>query len=143
MGPGTGGPSGGEEAFVRELSFSTVERGVSSGIRERAQRVIGTVEEWRALWASHYSTALSPPPLPPIDFSREMIIAVFMGEQRTGGFSLEIKKVEEREGRLQVPFLEHSPAPGSPVLQVLTQPYHMIRLPRTELPVQIVRQSPD
>lgn len=120
----------------REVPFSTVDRGVTSGIKEAGFFVLKTEEEWRAFWRRHAS---STPPV--LDFSREMVIAAFMGEQRTGGFSIEIQKVEDKGGLLKVLVQKTLPAPESPVLQVLTQPYHIIRLAKTDLPVRFARRS--
>jgi hypothetical protein len=120
----------------REVPFSTVERGVTSGIKEAGFFVLRTEEEWQRFWRRHAS---SDPPV--IDFSREMVIAAFMGEQRTGGFSIEIQKVEDKGGLLKVLVQRTVPAPERPVLQVLTQPYHIIRLAKTELPVRFARRS--
>lgn len=140
---GTGRGDGGEEDLVHTLPFSTVDQGVFSEIRERAQRVIGGAEEWKVLWASRSSAIPSPPPPPPINFSREMVIAVSMGEQRTGGHSIEIQKIEEGRYGLEVLVSEAFPPPGALVTQVLTQPYHIIKVERRELPVRfrIVRTS--
>ncbi|MFN3476701.1 MAG: protease complex subunit PrcB family protein, partial [Candidatus Methylomirabilales bacterium] len=79
---------------------------------------------------------------PPVDFAQEMAIAVFRGEQPTAGFGLEIQKLEEKGGNLYLYVQEASPAPGSAVLQVLTQPYHIIKLERKDIPVRIVYQAP-
>ncbi len=120
----------------REVPFSTVDRGVTSGIKEAGFFVLRTEEEWQRFWRRHAS---SDPPV--VDFSREMVIAAFMGEQRTGGFSIEIQKVEDKGGLLKVLVQKTLPAPESPVLQVLTQPYHIIKLAKTELPVRFARRS--
>lgn len=140
---GTERGDGGEEGPVHSLPFSTVDQGVFSGIQERAQRVIGGAEEWKVLWASRSSAIPSPLPPPPINFSREMVIAVSMGEQRTGGYSIEIQKIEEGRYSLEVLVSEAFPLPGALVAQVLTQPYHIIKVERRELPVRfrIVRTS--
>jgi len=120
----------------KEVPFSTVDQGTSSGIKEQAFLVIKTEREWRGLWSRH--RASEPPP---IDFSREMAIAIFIGEQRTGGFQVEIRNVEDKGGFLKVVVQTIAPVPGSSVLQVLAQPYHIIKLERKEIPVRFSRRT--
>lgn len=120
----------------REVRFSTIDHGTTSGVRKRAAFIIKTEEEWKSLWSQHRSSGP-----PPVDFAQEMAIAVFRGEQPTAGFDLKIQKLEEKGGSLYVFVQEASPAPGSAVLQVLTQPYHIIRVERKDIPIRIVYQA--
>jgi hypothetical protein len=67
------------------------------------------------------------PELPTIDFSSSTIIAVFMGEFNTGGYSIEIKEIREYQDRIVVKVEKTYPPPGSPVTQAFTQPYHIVK----------------
>ena len=71
------------------LSFSTVELGVSSGIREPTRIVARTSREWLVVWARHVQPVGAVVP-PPVDFSREMVVGVFMGQRETGGYQIEM-----------------------------------------------------
>jgi hypothetical protein len=61
-----------------------------------------------------------------IDFNKSTVIAVFMGEQSTGGYGTEIKKITEENG-VTVYIRETSPLSGSPVTTALTQPFHIVK----------------
>ena len=77
-------------------------------------------------------------PLPPdVDFSSLMVIAVFRGEFPTGGYSTEIMEVTGSSGKITVTVDETDPG-GGMALQVLTQPYHIIKLGKSHLPVEFV-----
>src|SRR5881628_3739643 len=78
------------------LSFSTVELGVSSGIREPTRVVVRTSREWLVVWARHFQPVGAVVP-PPVDFSREMVVGVFLDERDTGGYQIEIIRVERVE----------------------------------------------
>jgi protease stability complex PrcB-like protein len=122
-------------------SFSTVAKGFSSGITEPTQVAIRTRDEWAAFWRRHTRSRVDPPSAPPVDFSREMVVGIFMGERGTGGYEVEITKVERDESHLRVSYRATSPDPGAILIQALTQPYHVIKLPRDDRRVIFSRES--
>src|SRR5262245_60518221 len=67
------------------LSIATVEKGDRSGIRGPLQTVIRNQDEWKAFWKRHSSMDTNPQPAPIMDFNREMVVSIFLGEKRTGG----------------------------------------------------------
>lgn len=119
------------------VSFSTVARGGVSRVKQPLDAVVRTREEWAALWARHVGPAAAAPT---VDFSAEMVVAVFAGERPTTGFDLEITRVLSTDRGLQVAYRERTPPPGALVRPVLTAPFHVIRLPRSELPVHVLRE---
>jgi len=125
-----------------EYSFVTLAKGSQSGVRERKFVVIKSESDWQALWASHSSLSIPPQKPPLVDFRTEMIVAVFAGEKSTGGYSIEITRVQEDTFKhaLEVIVHESKPPPGAMVIQALSQPYHIIKLTRIELPVSFVFQ---
>ena len=121
---------------IVRVSFVTVEQGVRSGLRERKFVTVVTAKEWKDLWLAHQSGVSSGPQAPQVDFQEEMVVGVFSGEKRTGGYGIEIKRVELNAGKqLVILWVETAPAPGAMVLQALTQPYHIVRIKRQNLPV--------
>ena len=127
---------------VIEVPFLRVENGVSSGIRERKLVVIKTAKEWADLWQAHASLRIPAPPLPGVDFKQEMIVAVFAGEKRSGGYGIEIAKIEEDapKNQLRVLFRETQPPAGSMTLQALSQPFDIVKTSRIELPATFLAQ---
>lgn len=129
-------PGGGGAAVV--VTFETVDRGVHSGIRDERRVVIRDGAAWASLWAEHVAGRTPPPQLPAVDFSREMVLGYFWGEKPTSGYGVEITEVVQTAQGLLVRVEVSFPRPGAPVLQVLTQPYHLVRLPRSDLPVEFL-----
>lgn len=126
-------------------AFATLGKGSQSGVRERKFVVIKNENDWTALWKSHASPSLPPKEPPLVDFQTEMIVAVFSGEKPTGGYSIEITRISEDTTKhaLEVFVRESKPPPGAMVIQALTQPYHIVKLTRIELPVSfVIRGSP-
>jgi hypothetical protein len=114
------------------LSIATVERGDRSGIRGPLQTVIRNQDEWKALWKRHSSTDTNPSPTPIVDFNREMVVGIFLGEKRTGGYEVEIVRTEQRDSLLYFYYREKSPPPGAMVTQALTQPFHLVKIAKYE-----------
>ena len=79
------------------LSMATVEKGQRSGIREALQTVIRNRDEWNAFWKRHASTNTPPALAPIVDFDREMVVGIFLGEKSTGGYEVEIVRAERRD----------------------------------------------
>jgi hypothetical protein len=128
-------------ALTVTVPFSTLDKGLTSGVREPTQLVIRTRDDWAALWGRHMQ--LQPAPeAPPVDFSRDMVVALFMGERPTGGHRIEVTRVERADAGLAVHYLSHGPDPGTMVSQALTQPFHLVTIPRDESPVVFIAETP-
>jgi hypothetical protein len=110
-------------------------KGNHCGYTEPERLVVKTKDQWGEVWGKMHRLRLSTPELPVIDFKKEMVIAVFMGERKTGGYEIEIKKIVERENEIIVEVEERGPPPESLQTMALTQPYHLIVIPKSSLPV--------
>jgi hypothetical protein len=126
------------------VPFQTLLKGNHSGIRERQFLVISSRAKWDDLWRSHSSLNLPKQELPAVDFESESVLALFSGEKRTGGYAIEVVKVEDdpATAQLKVFYRETAPPPNAIVTQGLTQPFHMIKLARkADLPVVFLSLS--
>lgn len=104
----------------------TVDKGDISNIDEATQALVRTPDEWAALWRRHAPQR----PMPPVDFSREMVAAVFMGSRPNAGFSTTILTSMEVKGVLIVRYKETVPSRDTVTAQILTAPYHIIAIPK-------------
>lgn len=121
------------------VPFATLAKGFQSGVREPTQIVIRSRPDWVAFWERHTRTQSEPPP---IDFSRDMVVGLALGQRSTGGYEIEITRVERADSRLGIYYRSRSPDPGAILTQALTQPFHVIKLPRDDGPVVFVPESP-
>jgi hypothetical protein len=126
---------------ANQISLVTVDKGASSGVREPLQVVIANQAEWEALWKRHRSRQTNPPAAPRVDFSVEIVAGVFLGEKSTGGYEVEITRAEQTPAGLNVYYREKSPPAGSMTIQALTQPYHLVTLPKQEGRVLFQREK--
>jgi hypothetical protein len=109
--------------------------------QNRERTVIRDRTTWVALWARLVSDLQPAPPVPDIDFSREMIVVASMGLRPTGGFSIRIEGVYEAEGQLYVTVRETSPGPTCVTIQVLTAPVDVHRVAVHPGPVNFVERA--
>ena len=95
--------------------------GTASAIRERQMSVIKCEKDWTELWEKHASGQQRPP----VDFTKEMLVAVFSGEQATGGYKVRVSVMPDPldSTRLYVLYREIPPVKGAMNLQVVSRPY--------------------
>jgi protease stability complex PrcB-like protein len=128
-------------AVAGTVPFSTLAKGPVSGVDQPTQIVVRSQNDWAALWSRHVRTQTPPPPPPSVDFSRDMVVALFMGQRPTGGYAIEVTQIERTDAGLAVRYRTRRPDPSSMQMQVLTQPYHLITVPRADDPVTFVADS--
>jgi hypothetical protein len=109
--------------------------GQHSGLRESARLVVRDPDRFTQLWNEAWAGVQPPPPLPAVDFEREMVIVAVMGEQASGGFTIEVTGALDAGGEVKVGVRRSRPAPGCPVTLALTQPLDVVKLPRRASPV--------
>ena len=117
-------------AMVLEApSTRTIEKGDQSNVDDAKQVLVRTEAEWAKLWLQH-----SPDhPRPAVDFSKEMVVAVFMGSRPNAGFSTTITSATAANGALVVRYKETMPGPGSVSAQILTFPYHIVAIAKADV----------
>jgi len=108
----------------------------TSGITFQKFFEIRTAQEFEDFWIIHAQPTRKPQPK--IDFKQEMVLAVFYGQQQTGGYDIYIHTVEELEEELLVKVHPVTPAPDSIRTMMISQPHMIISLPRIEKPVHFV-----
>lgn len=106
-------------------AVTTVARGSMSAITEAKQVVVRSSAEWNALWKEHGAAQ----PVPAVDFSKELVVAVFLGSRPTGGFGVEVVSTRVEGDALIVEYAEQRPGRSDIVSQVLTSPFHIVKLP--------------
>ena len=55
----------------------------------------------------------APPPPPSVDFSRDMVVALFMGERPTGGYAIEVTQIERTDAGLSIRYRTRHPDPSA------------------------------
>ena len=134
----------GGAAMEPSLLFATLTAGDRSAIQTPTQVVVRTAAEWQTLWRRH-TAALTEVPAPPrVDFTREMVIAVFAGRVESST-RMSILRITREANRLVVLVRMAETQPGpEPVGTGVRTPFHIVRIARSSLPVVFVRaRAPD
>jgi len=100
------------------LPVRTIDRGFQSGIEAPRQVAVTSADAFAVLWREH-----SMKPAPAVDFSREAVVAVFLGVRQTAGFSVDIVSVTSGPTGTLVTYRERTPSSNAVTAQVLTFPY--------------------
>jgi hypothetical protein len=120
------------------VRFESLARSEQSGLTEPQRSVIRTEQAWEAAWYGINVYRMPKPPAPEVDFEREMVVLVALGERTSAGHAVEVVSVEREGGFLRVLARATAPAAGSDQAAVLTHPYHAVRVPRSDGPVEVV-----
>jgi hypothetical protein len=119
------------------LAVTTVAQGANSGVSDARAVAVASRADWDALWKSHAGLQTAPP----VNFSQELVAAVFLGTRPTGGFSVEILRARREGAALVIEYAERVPAASDLVTQVLTSPFHIVKLPRFDGPIHFRKTS--
>lgn len=70
--------------------------------------------------------------IPQVDFTKNNVVAVFMGQKRSGGYSITVEKVVVDGNTAQVLVKNTLPEQGAMVTMALTAPYCVAAIPKTD-----------
>ena len=112
--------------MAQTLTFTTVARGDASEQQTARQVTIRTAAEWTALWKEHAPTEK----MPAVDFNKDMVVGIFLGTKPSAGHEVEIVGVRTEEKDLIVEYVQKQPGRGTLAAQILTEPYHLVSVPK-------------
>lgn len=115
-----------DEVFFDHLASGS---GATVGT-DASWRLLGSQDAYLQAWNSANGTQLSPAPAPAVDFSRETVLALFMGQRPSGGYSVSVEAMRQVGSEVYVDVRFSEPAPGTMVSQALTSPWTMVRILR-------------
>ncbi len=113
-----------EDSDFANPPFRIIAQGQYSNISLSRQLVIKNRQDWQRLWNIH---RLQPDlKRPYINFSNDMVIAVFAGQQPSGGYAVGINHLKRMDNNLYVSVTFKEPGRNETVSLALTQPYIFI-----------------
>lgn len=115
--------------------------GSHSGVGKAQNMVVRDSKAWQKLWGQIHAKVSPKPKVPEIDFSKQMVLGAFMGRKNTGGHTIKINLVTEKSKVLQADVVSKSPPPGGFSIQVLTQPYSLVLITKSDKKVQFNEQK--
>ena len=124
MGPNRPGP---------RTSFST-----GGGIWDQLRLVVRDRDSWLDVWKRIHRPDPNrdpypePPPLPEIDFSREIVIVAALGRRGSTAYAIIIDAAYEKNDRLEVVVRSVENRKGCAAWAMMTAPVDIVKLPKTE-----------
>jgi hypothetical protein len=129
-----------EEEEPTPVEFTTIARDDQSAVKQASSMVIEDEETWEATWASLVPNLIQRPLPPEIDWGKYVLLAHFMGQKSTNGYEVEFTEVLEGD-KISVRVTEISPGSNCTLLQVITAPYHIVQIPKTDKEVEFILQQ--
>jgi hypothetical protein len=121
------------------VPFRVLSEGTTSGWTQQKLLTLRSAREFTEFWGVHRNGNLGN--LPKINFKKQMVIAVCMGERRTGGYAIQIKNIINAQKALLVDVVVTRPRPGSTRIMMINQPHMVVVLPRIDKAVKFKLRS--
>lgn len=108
----------------------TIAKGNFGGIQEATQQVVTNAAQWANLWQKHSARKTPAEKTPEVDFTKETVLFVTLGQKSTGGYGVEISEIKPVDGKAEVLVKTRAPRPGGIQLQALSAPFHAVAVPK-------------
>jgi hypothetical protein len=122
-------------APLTSVPFDILVDGDSLGRYPNQQLVIDTQADWQRYWSAVHASVSPLPPILPVDFRSQSVIALSEGQQRTGGYGLNVTSIMSGPQGTSVTVKEHIPTTGCTVTQAVSNRYFIVRTEKLTAPV--------
>ncbi|GAB3437673.1 hypothetical protein NX773_10490 [Massilia solisilvae] len=127
--------------FVRHaterLLTTELDRTAYSLVSVPRRVVIKDAAGWAALWAQHAGSSRA---LPQVDFGTRMVVGVFLGQSGGGCYTTDIQSISSNGSKITVRYTDTVPGPASVCTKNITSPAWIVAAPRSDMPVEFVRE---
>jgi hypothetical protein len=121
---------------LEPVPFEVISQGEHSGIQYPLEIMVTGPDAWWDLWNEHASIWEPPPPAPPVNFQLHNVIGVWVGDRPSNNHFVHITDIDFDPCEFIVTVLyEYTPYEACGPLDVITNPYQMVVLPKFEWPV--------
>lgn len=117
------------------LDFVVITTGPTSAVVADMTTVykLDTQQSWDDFWAQHSKNIQPVENAPVIDFTKNMVIAIVDTDQPSSGYELNIDQLQAVDNKLYVFATRKQPGPGCVNLGMISQPFVMIQVPKSDL----------
>ncbi len=112
------------------VNYKVIEEGRQSPFTTMSAVLISNQEVWEVGYSYIHSSKIPSPKPPSINFKDSVAILVTIGERKTAGYGMEVESVVLKQGKLLITVREKCPKSAAGLLQVITQPYLILQIPR-------------
>ena len=116
------------------VKFTVLSKGPAAiSINGRTNYRITSGDELAALWPLVYGQNTSN--IPPIDFNKYEVLAVFDGSHSTNGYAIAVKSITDANATRTVVVTHMSPNTRCHVSTASTQPFQIVEVPKTSFTI--------
>lgn len=113
------------------VSFRLLKEGTNAvTVTDRANYEIQNQAQLNELWNYIQGT---PGAAPTINFDKEEVLAVFDGTHASGGFSIDVDHITEKDGVRMMHVVRTIPGSNCVLTDGITSPYQIVAVPKTNL----------
>lgn len=112
------------------IPFEILSKGSHGGYTISKEIVIKNEQELRRVYTQINMIRKPGIPIPTIDFKKEMVIALFMGEKSTGGYAIFVDKINETKDNIEIVINYKKPAEMTTM--VITQPFYFCKFNKVD-----------
>ncbi|HEY1772088.1 MAG TPA: hypothetical protein VGH91_02720 [Gammaproteobacteria bacterium] len=98
----------GGETTTPDNQATTLAFSQKSAIKDQAAKDIHDQDAFKKLWDDMYA-GMTEPPLPTVDFTKNTVVAYYLGEMKHGGFVIRVTRAEAVKDGYDVDFLVIAP----------------------------------
>ncbi len=101
-----------------------------SGIDDSLRVVVRDSAEWQRLWVALHRPMRPVPALPQVDFGREMVLVVALGQRNSGGWGIVVDSARTSGRDVEAFVRRFAPGRHCGTTSAVTAPVDLVRLPR-------------
>jgi len=126
------------EEQVSSQEFTILLQEAYGGLEKDEQRVITTEKGLQEVYGIINRFRRPGIPIPKVDFQNHIVVALFMGEKTTGGFSTEVDSITMENENMVVHIKENGPKPTDNVTMAICQPFCFVLIPKSEANMKVI-----
>jgi hypothetical protein len=111
---------------TNDNSFTILKESAYGGREKESNEVVTNDKDFEKL-----TTELGINDAQKVDFDKNNVVALFMGQKRSGGYSITVQNVNVKDDTAEVLVVKHYPGGGA-VTMALTNPYCIAVIPKTK-----------
>ena len=114
---------------------------IETSITEPKNVIVNDQRAWVELWADHVHYLTPAPELPVVDFSKNMVVGIFLGATPNGCYSMSILSIVETSTQLVIKYKVNSPAKDAICTQVIVYQSKLLLLPKTSTTITFINET--
>ena len=110
--------------------------GNNGDFKEETTQVISNNTEFEQVWKQAYANFMIKDEMPEVDFEKNVVLLVAMGEKTSGGHTIKITHLTEVNNNSIANVIATSPGKGCMTTESITYPFQIVQIEKTNKPIE-------